>query len=322
MSFLKNVIPMNPIKNSQLPQTYQEKLVWIMNALKTNNKSELARLLEIDYRQLHRWLDEGTLPSNIYRKEIDALYYEKVNINSVVLKKVQSLKNPIEKLKSKTKLREEFSVQMIYNSNAIEGSPMTERDTRAVMQGQLAKGIAKNLAAHMEIVNHKNAIRYVLETIHPHFKITEFYILKLHSLIMSGFMDHKPGEYRDGFVNLTNTDILTPNAREVPQKMRQLIQSMNNNNPKSDIIQKIAVDHFQFEIIHPFFDGNGRTGRLLMITQLLSQSLPPAIIRIQDRYHYYMGLEKCSLREYNYLSHLFAESILNSYSLFEKMGIQ
>ena len=130
---------------------------------------------------------------------------------------------------------------------------------------------------------------------------------------MGGFIDKKPGEYRDGFVNLTNTDIALPSAQEVPKRMAQLIKEMNE--VERDPIHRCALDHFHFEIIHPFFDGNGRTGRLLMMTQLLSRKLPPAVIRIEDRYQYYWGLEKCSLKEYNTLPHVVAEGILEGFKI-------
>jgi Fic family protein len=278
-----------------------------MASLKLTNKSELARMLEVQYRQIHRWLEEDLNPSKIYRREIDDLYRRHVDICHKVEQACRSLKDPLKHLKSDSRIKEEFYVQMIYHSNAIEGSPMTEKDTRAVMHGQVVRGPDKNVAAHMEIINHKNALNFLLEEIEPGYKITEEFILRLNGLVMSGFEDKLPGRYRTGFVNLTNTDVITPNAQEVPRRMKELLKTLNA--PDKNFIAKAAWDHFSFEIIHPFFDGNGRTGRLILMAQLLAKGLPPAVVRLEDRYQYYMGLERCSLNEPNTLKHVIAEAV-------------
>jgi Fic family protein len=297
-------------------KTPKEQLLAVMKSLKITNKSELARMLEVDYRQVYRWIDEGLKPSKHYQREIQDLFYRYVDISREVYQSVKNLVNPIEILRKDSRIREEFFTKMIYHSNAIEGNPMTEKDTRAVLHGQVVKGPSKDVAAHMEIINHKNAMNYLLQVLEKDFQITEEYILKLHSFIISGFVDKKPGEYRDGYINLTNTEVITPNAQEVPKRMKELVKNINQyGGNRENPISKIAIDHYQFEIIHPFFDGNGRTGRLIMLTQLLSQGLPPAVIRIEDRYQYYMGLERGSLKEYNYLIHTVAKSILLGYQI-------
>ena len=294
-------------------RTVREKLLAVMESLKIDNKSELARMLEVGYRQLHRWLDEGREPSRAYRREIEDLYRRRVDIGPWTLAALRGLRDPARVLKENSAVREEFFVQMTYHSNAIEGSPMTEKDTRAVLHGQVVKGPHKDVAAHLEVVNHRNALRYLLETAGRGFRVTEAYVLKLNALVMSGFPDKKPGQYRDGYVNLTNTDVITPSAQEVPGKMRAWLKALNAYG--KDPIAKVARDHFAFEIIHPFFDGNGRTGRLVMAAQLLSQGLPPAVIRIEDRQAYYMGLERGSLQEHNHLAHCVAEGVLKGYAI-------
>jgi Fic family protein len=133
---------------------------------------------------------------------------------------------------------------------------------------------------------------------------------------MYNFNDKLPGRYRTGYVNLTNTEKRLPTAQEVPGKMRALLKNLNRYEQKE--IRKIASDHYDFESIHPFFDGNGRVGRLIMLTQLLSRGFPPAIIRVEDRYAYYFGLGKGDMGEFRHLVQLVCDAVLRGFYFLEE----
>jgi Fic family protein len=130
---------------------------------------------------------------------------------------------------------------------------------------------------------------------------------------MYNFNNKLPGKYRTGHVNLTNTEKALPPAQNVPPKMRSLIQNINHYHPHP--LQKIAQDHYTFEAIHPFFDGNGRVGRIIMNTQLLSQGYPPAIIEVEDRYKYYLALSKGDMRDFKNLVQMICDAVLKGYNL-------
>jgi Fic family protein len=122
-----------------------------------------------------------------------------------------------------------------------------------------------------------------------------------------------PGKFRTGYVNLTNTEKKLPLAQEVPLRMDDLIKNINHYG--KDSIGKITKDHYQFEEIHPFFDGNGRVGRLIMATQLLSQGFAPAVVRIEDRYNYYMALGRADYGNYDNIVQMVCDSIMAGYKL-------
>ncbi|MCX5706509.1 MAG: Fic family protein [Candidatus Omnitrophica bacterium] len=296
---------MNPVLISD-----KEKLESIIKQAKIS-RSELARLIEVSYKTVYRWLDKNVIPHRNESRRIDELFKEFVDLRELVNKLKSNLGDPLKILKSPKEIRTKFILDMTYNSNAIEGSRMTLKETEAAFKGEKVRG--KEIFEVFEAVNHKNALEFLLDEVKPGFKINENYILKLHSIVMYNFNDKLPGKYRTGFVNLTNTEKKLPSAQMVPQEMRKLISGINKYG--KDIIGKVASDHYTFEVIHPFFDGNGRVGRLILITQLLSRGYPPAIIQIEDRYKYYTALGKGDLGDFKNMAQMICDSVIRGYNL-------
>jgi len=275
------------------------------------SRSELARRMEVSYKTVYRWLDKDIQPHLAQSRDIDQLFKEYVDLREVVIGLKKRPRNPIKILKTNKKIRDRFFLEMTYHSNAIEGSRMSRKDTERAFAGKKVKG--KELFEILEAVNHKNALEFLLENIRPSFKIDEKYILKLHEIVMYNFNDKLPGKYRTGFVNLTNTEIPLPSAQEVPLGMGKLIKEINRYG--NDPIGKIARDHYELEAIHPFFDGNGRVGRLIIVTQLLSKGFPAAIIQVEDRYKYYMALGKADSGDFRNIIQMVCDSIIKGYRL-------
>ena len=292
------------------PVSDKEKLKKILQATGVS-RSELARRLEVSYKTIYRWLDKGVEPHLAQSRDIDDLFKEYVDLRGVVIGLKKKLKNPIRVLKTDKKIRDKFFLEMTYHSNAIEGSRMTRKETQDAFAGKKVRG--REIFEILEAVNHKNALHFLMENIRPNFKINEKYILKLHEIVMYNFNDKLPGKYRTGFVNLTNTEIPLPSAQEIPLKMGKLINEINlyGNDP----VGKIARGHYEFEAIHPFFDGNGRVGRLIMITQALNKGFPPAIIQVEDRYKYYMALGKADSGDFRNIVQMVCDSIIKGFRL-------
>ena len=292
------------------PLTDQEKLKALVSAGLT--PAALAREIEVSYMTVYRWLDKGVRPHPLSSRRIDELFKQHVDLTPVVEKARKSLGDPARALKDQA-IRDRFLLEMTYHSNAIEGSRMTIKETEKALAGKAVPG--KELFEVFEAVNHKNALLEVLERIKPDFRIDESYIVRLHSIVMYNFHDKLPGRYRTGHVNLTNTEKALPSAQEVPVRMRAFVKTVNRYGDRP--ITKIARDHYEFEAIHPFFDGNGRVGRLLMLSQLFSRGYPPALIRLDDRYAYYFALGKGDLGDFKNLVQMVCEAVLRGYELLQ-----
>ena len=183
------------------------------------------------------------------------------------------------------RLRDEFLIDFTYNSNAIEGNTLTLQETALVLQ----EGITidkKPLKEHLEVIGHKEAFSYIEELVKEKIPLSENNIKDIHSIVL---MD-KPqdrGKYRRMPVTILGAVHEPPQPYLVPVLMEQLINEYNEEMKDKHIIEKVALFHLQFEAIHPFIDGNGRTGRLIINFELMKEGYPPINIKFKDRKRYY-----------------------------------
>lgn len=273
------------------------------------SKAEIARVLEVSYNTVHRWLTKGINPHPAQSRHLDELFKEHVDIAPLIEQYMKKGKDPLKRIRENVEIKERFLLEMTYNSNAIEGSRMTINETKQAFEGERVKG--KEFFEVLEAVNHKNALNFLLDTVKLNFRITEEFVLKLHTIIMYNFNNKLPGKYRTGYVNITDTEVKLPSARMVPVRMKAFIKDINKYGKIP--VKKIAGDHYEFEAIHPFFDGNGRTGRLIMNAQLLSKGYPLAIIKVEDQHSYYLALAKGDIGNFKFLSQMLCDSILRGY---------
>ena len=185
------------------------------------------------------------------------------------------------------RLSEEFIVEYTYNSNAIEGNTLTLRETDMVLRGLTID--RKPLKDHMEAVGHKEAFEFVQDLVKNQVPLSESIIRQIHYLVLADKKDDR-GVYRRVPVRIMGAKHEPVQPYLIQPKMEQLLESYRNNT--EHIITKLARFHIEFEGIHPFIDGNGRTGRLLVNLELMKAGYPPIDIKFTDRAAYYNAFDE------------------------------
>ena len=184
------------------------------------------------------------------------------------------------------RLQDEFLVEFTYNSNAIEGNTLTLRETALVLDGVTID--KKPLKDHLEAVGHRDAFLYVQQLVTEKKPVSEKVIKDIHSLVLMDRPDDK-GTYRRIPVKIMGAYHEPPQPYLVSAQMEQLIA--NQKGTKRHPIENVALFHLDFEGIHPFIDGNGRTGRLILNLMLMQQGYPPINVKFADRKRYYTNFD-------------------------------
>lgn len=244
--------------------------------------------------------------------------YIKKNLQKFLEEKLKALnkRRPLSPAVAQ-KLRERFEVEMTYNSNAIEGNTLTLKETYwVIQQGITVKG--KPLKDHLEAKNHKEALDFLYDLVGQKKKITisEHLIKTLHSIILEDIDKEIAGVYRKTDVFITGSDHKPPSPLEVPGKMSELISWLKRNHNKMDVVEFVALFHHKFVQIHPFQDGNGRAGRLLMNIFLMQAGYPLTIIQNNDRKKYYRVLTLADQGNFKPFVNFIAQAILRSITIY------
>lgn len=184
-------------------------------------------------------------------------------------------------------------IDLTYNSNHIEGSRLTHDQTRYIYETNTigVTGEAINVDDIVETVNHFRCIDYIID--HAEEKLTEGLVKQLHLILKTGTTDSKKDRFMVGdYKRLPNEvgGIETCPPKEVHQQMKALLSEYNAIKRKS--LEDILDFHVRFEAIHPFQDGNGRVGRLIMFKECLANHIIPFIITGELKFYYYRGLRE------------------------------
>ena len=184
-------------------------------------------------------------------------------------------------------------IDLTYNSNHIEGSRLTKEQTRFIFETNTLGATSENTRIDdiLETVNHFRCIDYVID--HATDKVTETHIKQLHRILKANTSDSQKdwfvvGDYKKLPNEVGEEKTVEPKA--VHKHMTKLVSDFNSKGAIS--LDDVIDFHVKFERIHPFQDGNGRVGRLLMLWQCLQNRIVPFIISEELRLFYYRGIQK------------------------------
>ena len=184
-------------------------------------------------------------------------------------------------------------IDLTYNSNHIEGSRLTHDQTRYIFETNTI-GVTDesvNVDDIVETVNHFRCIDYVID--HTEDSLTEGFVKQLHLLLKSGTSDSRKDWFAVGDYKRLPNEVggqATCSPKEVHQQMKALLSTYNRIKRKT--LEDIVDFHVRFEQIHPFQDGNGRVGRLLLFKECLANGIVPFIITDELKMFYYRGLKE------------------------------
>jgi Fic family protein len=244
----------------------------------------------------------------IEKKTVDAFKIAQTNfqINNLSMQETLSL----ERLKINYNLMQSFFPESFESfkedefARYAQGSTSVEGNSLSLQEATLV--LNKGLAISGKTIDEVKEIENMLYAAKSSAKIKEINennIKKIHSAIMRGFDKKKPGEYRQGPMFLTGSKVKTPSGDTVQNEMKKLFEWYMKNKNKIHPVELVSEFHARFEEIHPFLDGNGRTGREILNTMLHNKGYPRAIINLENRQSYIGLLERLQLsKEYNKFS--------------------
>lgn len=270
--------------------------------------SEAAEKWGISARRVRLLCEQGRIAGverkgNLYMipddavQPVDARTYAKSTVRksySPLLEQIDALKKQLDSCRPLTPaeveaIREVFLVEHTYNSNAIEGNTLTLQETALVLQGITID--RKPLKDHLEAVGYKEAFQYVEELAKQDKPLTDFEIKSIHSLVLADRPEDK-GTFRRVNVRIAGAMTEPVQPYLIEPKIQELLEDYKNWAQTMHVVERVALFHLRFESIHPFIDGNGRTGRLLMNLQLIREGLPAVNIKYSDRRSYYDAFDE------------------------------
>lgn len=292
-------------------------------------QTQLAEKFGVSFVAFNNWWTGKSTPRPRALTQIEELFLEvtgqKIIAVEFLNKKKDILrqksaehKNVIKEILNNPDIKNEFVLKLTYHSNSIEGSSLTEPDTAAILFDNVALP-DKSLTEQLEAKNHQTALNYLFNYISEGGVVSEDLVLKLHGILMNGVRPDA-GVYRRHGVRITGVNLPTANCLRVPDLIPEVI--VKAVKPSKDVMAVSANVHSHFEQIHPFSDGNGRVGRLLMNAMFLKANLAPAIIRQQQKQLYYTYLYKAQTKgDHSQLENYLCDVAMDGFKILDRVDV-
>lgn len=254
-----------------------------------------AEAVEVSERTVRNWCATGKIPGAFLTGKTWSIPADAQPPTKGKKKESALLKRLREEKEGRIKggIYHRTQIDLTYNSNHIEGSRLTHDQTRYIFETNTI-GItddAVNVDDIVETANHFSCIDYIID--HASDKVTEALIKELHRILKTGTSDNRKSWFNVGDYKRLPNEVggnQTCPPEKVHEKVSALFKSYNSKKEKS--FEDILDLHQKFESIHPFQDGNGRVGRLLMFKECLANEFVPFIITEELKLFYYRGLRE------------------------------
>ena len=305
--------------------TTRQKLEIIQRMLALT-QTKLAERFGVSFVAFNSWWTGKSKPRPKTQAAIDELFLEVTGQKIIPADQLTAKKQALQKKSSEHKnvvreildhpdVHDQFVLKLTYHSNSIEGSTLTEPDTAAILFDNVALP-NKSLTEQLEAKNHQTALNYLFNHVARKEKIDENFVLKLHSILMNG-IHPDAGIYRNHAVRIVGVNLPTANYISVPKRMQEVMARVTEKT--NDILAQSTGVHGKFEQIHPFGDGNGRVGRLLMNAMLLNANFPPAIILQEQKQIYYTYLYKAQTKaDQSQLEDFLCQAVIDGFKILER----
>ncbi len=288
-------------------------------------QEKLASELTVSFPTLNSWINERSTPRASAQTKIAELYRKYTGDTGIplsqlgkkytlLLQKQKLYPRLLALILKRPDLADEFMLSLTYHSNRMEGNTLTEDETADVLfkKNPLPN---KTFIEQLEVKNHQTALLYLWSHLRND-PLNESWILKIHGILMNGIREDS-GFYRNHAVRIVGSHVPTANYLKIPILMKEFVKRLPCKKG-GNIFRQCAILHAEFEKIHPFSDGNGRVGRLLLQALLLKAGFAPALIREEKKRLYYTFLRKAQLEnDTSPLEDFIMDGVLDGYGLFE-----
>jgi len=291
-------------------------------AAESISQQELAKRLGVSFATLNRWLNKHACPHKRRIDQIGRLHREIIGYGSITRKDIQGVIREAKQYKSKKiwnvilssqNLQDDLILEHTYNSTTMEGTTFSKKEAEAVIFDKLTIK-DKSLVEHFDVVNYSLVLKKIFEGEFIQ-KVTEELIKDIHRLLMQGVREDG-GKYSQQQRGIRGVDMMLTHPQDIAEEMGRLIREWNLKKQKN--IQDIAKFHSDFELIHPFGDGNGRVGRLLIALQCRVHNYTPVIVENNRKVEYSEVLEFSQRKNEYPLARFLVEEMKRTYKIIIK----
>ena len=260
--------------------------------------AEAATRWDISERSVRNYCAQGRIPNALLKGKIwylpeNAQKPERVNKRSINSRTLLEVLQSEKASKLPGGIYHKVQIDFTYNSNQMEGSRLTHDQTRYIFETNTI-GVHEttlNVDDIVETSNHFRCIDLIIDR--AGFIINEALIKQLHAMLKNGTSDSRKDWFAVGDYKKLPNEVggkVTALPEEVPAKMKELVAAYNAKKEKT--FDELLDFHYRFECLHPFQDGNGRIGRLLLFKECLRNNIVPFIIDEESKMFYYRGLKE------------------------------